>query len=367
MNSWFYKFLKLDWVLLAAVVLLLGIGLLALYSLSSAVGGEGLSIFWKQAIYIALGISALFFFVFSDYQYLKSYSTAIYFATLFLLVVVLLWGSVIRGTSGWIGIGPFHIQPVEIAKLSLIIFLASFISQKKSKLGSITKIAASFVLAGIMIFLVAKQPDFGSAMVLSGIWIGMLFLSGINRKHLIFLIIIGILISASGWFLLADYQKFRIINVVKPEIDPKGSGYNVIQSMISVGSGGITGKGFGHGSQSQLNFLPEKHTDFIFAVIAEELGLLGSFLIIFLYLALFYRIRKIAVSAQDNFGYLLAAGVLIMFFLQIFVNIGMNIGIVPVTGIPLPFLSYGGSSLVAAMISLGVVLNIYLRQGNILE
>lgn len=367
MNSWFYKFLKLDWVLLVAVILLLGIGLLALYSISSAVGGEGFSVFSKQAIYIALGIFAMFFFVFSDYQYLNSYSTAIYFATLFLLILVLLWGSVIRGTSGWIGVGPFHIQPVEIAKLSLIVFLASFISQKKSKLASMTKIVASFVLAGIMIFLVIKQPDFGSAMVLSGIWIGMLFLSGINRKHLIFLIIIGILISASGWFLLADYQKSRIINVIKPEIDPKGSGYNVIQSMISVGSGGMTGKGFGHGSQSQLNFLPEKHTDFIFAVIAEELGLLGSFLILFLYLVLFYRIRKIAALAQDNFGYLLASGVLIMFFLQIFVNIGMNIGIVPVTGIPLPLLSYGGSSLVATMISLGIVLNIHLRERKILE
>ncbi len=349
------------------ISLLLAVGLLALYSISVADTGGATSIFLKQITFAILGIIIMIFFASFNYHYLRSYSTTIYFVTLFILVLVLIWGSVVRGTSGWIEIGAFHIQPVEIAKLALIIFLASFISQKKSQLGGAVRLTASFILTVIMIFLVMKQPDVGSALILLGIWLGMMLMSGINKKHLFFLILIGAILVSASWFFLADYQKDRILNVVSPETDPKGSGYNVIQSMVSVGSGGIMGKGIGHGSQSQLNFLPEKHTDFIFAVIAEESGFLGSTFVLILYAILFYRIKKIAEFAEDNFSYLLASGILIMFSLQIFINIGMNIGIVPVAGIPLPFLSYGGSSLVTSFISLGILLNIYRRKKSILK
>ncbi|MCX6765648.1 MAG: rod shape-determining protein RodA [Candidatus Moranbacteria bacterium] len=353
------KLLKFDWILLISVLLLLGIGLLSLYSISATgQSNGGLNVFVRQCVFSALGAAVMLFFAFSDYHYLKSYSTAIYFAMLFLLAAVLFLGSTVRGTVGWIGLGPFHIQPVEIAKLSLIIFLASFISQKKMELGETGRLIASLILTAAMIFLVLRQPDLGSAMVLAGIWLGMILISGISKRTLVILILAGAILASSGWIYLGDYQKARVISLVSPESDPRGSGYNVIQSMVAVGSGGLIGKGIGHGSQSQLNFLPEKHTDFIFAVVSEELGLFGSWLVIFLFLVAFYRIKRIASRAPDNFGYLLASGILIMYFIQVLVNIGMNIGIIPVTGIPLPFLSYGGSFLLTAFAALGILLGI---------
>lgn len=354
------KLSKIDWILLLSTLLLLGIGLTVLYSISTANPSDGkLSVFWRQLIFAPIGIACMFFFAFFDYQNFKSKSTLIYFLTLFILGIVLFFGMTVRGTAGWIGLGSFNIQPVEIAKLSLIIFLASFISQKKMELEETGRLIASLILCGSMIFLVMKQPDFGSAMVLVGIWIIMTIVSGISRKKIFIIILFAIILATLGWFQLHNYQKERIYGLVKSGIvDPQGSGYNVIQSMISVGSGGLIGKGIGHGSQSQLNFLPEKHTDFIFASIAEELGLLGSFFILGLYLIIFYRMKVIALNAPDNFGFLVVVGIMTMFFIQIFENIGMNIGIMPVTGIPLPLLSYGGSSLITVMISIGILINI---------
>jgi rod shape determining protein RodA len=193
-------------------------------------------------------------------------------------------------------------------------------------------------------------------------WAVMLSVSGISRKNLLVLLLAGLLISYSGWFVLRPYQKERLVNFVNPYNDPRGSGYNVIQSMVAVGSGGVWGKGLGHGSQSQLNFLPEKHTDFIFAVIAEELGFAGATAVLLLLGILLYRIKEVARMAGDNFGYLLAVGIMIMFFSQILVNIGMNIGVMPVAGVPLPLLSYGGSSLVAVLASIGILESIYLHR-----
>jgi len=358
------KILKVDWVLLLSAMLLLGIGLAVLYSISMAAPSEGsLSIFWRQLIFAAIGMVAMVFFAATNYQNLKYQSTSIYFATLLVLIFVLVFGKSVRGTAGWIGIGSFHIQPVEIAKLSMIIFLASFISQKKMELGEAGRLIASLILCGIMILLVIKQPDFGSAMVLIGIWVGMTLVSGVSTKKIAIMIVAAIIISTVGWFRMQPYQKDRIMNIVSPSsMDLKGAGYNVNQSMIAVGSGGVAGKGIGHGSQSQLNFLPEKHTDFIFASIAEELGLLGSVFVIGLFGIMFYRMRIIAMSAPDNFGFLVVIGIMLMFFVQVWENIGMNIGIMPVTGIPLPLLSYGGSSLIVVMASIGILSSINSRR-----
>lgn len=363
------KVLKIDWVLLLCATLLLGIGLAVLYSISMATSSDGsLSIFWRQIIFAGIGIVGMLFFAATNYQNLKSQSTTIYFLTLIVLVFVLLFGKNVRGTVGWISIGSFNIQPVEIAKLSLIIFLASFISQKKMELGEMGRLVASLILSGIMIFLVVSQPDFGSAMVLVGIAIGMTLVSGISTKKIIFIVIAGVVISITGWFQLEPYQKDRILSLVKPGVvDPRGSGYNVIQSMIAVGSGGLMGKGIGHGSQSQLNFLPEKHTDFIFASIAEELGLLGSLFVIVLYGIMFWRMRTIAMSSPDNLGFLITVGIMLMFFLQVWENIGMNIGIMPVTGIPLPLLSYGGSSLIVVLASIGILSSIGSRRETVIS
>lgn len=362
------KILKIDWVLVACVALLIGVSLAVLYSIatSGGVDGEGMGIFYKQLLYVGIGLASMFFFGLIDYQYLKYHSTPLYFLTLFFLALVLIIGKTVRGTVGWIGIGPFHIQPVEIAKLTLIIFLASFISQKKTELGETGRLATSLVLIGIIILLVAKQPDFGSAMVLGTVWIGMMLFSGLTKKMVTLILLAGVLFSFIGWQILAPYQKDRIVNLIKPSADLRGSGYNVNQAVIAIGSGGIMGKGIGHGSQSQLNFLPEKHTDFIFASIAEELGLLGSFFVIGLYGVIFYRIKTIALSANDNFGYLIAVGVLLMIFIQVLENIGMNIGLMPVTGIPLPFLSYGGSSLITVMAAIGILFNIHSRRETLI-
>ncbi len=354
----FRKIFIFDWVLVTAVLLLTGISLLSLYGISAA-GFKEQNIIWKQMIFLFFGIGIMAYLARIDYHYFRAYSRLSYFLTIIILILVILVGNNINGTAGWIGLGFFNVQPVEIAKVVLIVFLASFISSKKMILGEMVQLVASVILTAVIIFLVIKQPDFGSAMVLLGIWFGMVLLSGINKKAFGVILAIGLILGTVAWFNLADYQKARIMTLVNPEADIKGSGYNVFQAMVAVGSGGMTGQGIGHGSQSQLNFLPESHNDFIFATITEELGFLGASMVLFLYGVIFYRLRKIAVLAPDNFGYLVVSGIMIMLFVQTVVNIGMNIGIVPVTGITLPFLSYGGSSLVACFVSIGIVLNIY--------
>jgi len=362
------KILKFDWILIVATLLLLSVGLLALYSISvTEKPTSGMTFFGRQVVAFAIGIVIMIIFSLLDYHYFKSHSKIIYFLMLILLLAVLLMGSLVRGTTGWISVGFINFQPVELAKILLILSLASFITKSKAMLSELSRIIASFGIAGTAIFLVLRQPDFGSALVLVSILVTMLLLSGIEWKYLASLFFLGILSIIITWFLLADYQKNRIINFVNPENDPKGSGYNVIQSMIAVGSGGMSGKGLGHGSQSQLNFLPENHTDFIFAVIAEEFGVFGVGVVMLLMCVIFYRIKKIAEISMDNFGYLIVAGSMAMFFTQVVVNIGMNIGVMPVTGIPLIFLSYGGSSLISSFIVIGIINNIFIASRRNLE
>jgi rod shape determining protein RodA len=351
----FRTLFKFDWVLVFVVFFLLSVGLLVLYSLSSS---GGVNYFQKQLVFSVLGLGLMFFLATVDYRYVQKYSTALYFVTVAVLFLVLLFGTTVNGTAGWLSFGIFQIQPVEIAKVTLIIFLASFISKKKSELGEWVRVIASLVLTAVLILLVLRQPDLGSSLVLAAIWIGMILASGIRFKHFVVLACIGVGLVFASWFALADYQKARIETFLHPESDPQGSGYNVLQAMVAVGSGGISGKGLGYGSQSQLSFLPEKHTDFIFAVVSEELGLIGAWFVIGLYGVLLFRIQRIARQANDNFGYLVALGVMIMIFFQVMINIGMNIGLLPVTGLPAPLLSYGGSSLLSVFLSLGLLLNI---------
>jgi len=353
---------NLDWILLIGVFLLLAVGLLALFSVSTVNGSLNLDHFYRQLLAVAIGISLLFFLSGYDYRALIAYSTRLYLAALIILLLVLFLGITNRGTSGWIGLFNLNFQPVELVKIIMIIFLASFLSQKKKELSTFSKMAGSFIMAAIPIFLVVRQPDFGSAMVIAGIWLGMLLVARVDRKSLFFLLAVFLIAVSISPFYFKTYQKERLINFIRPENDPKGSGYNVLQSIVAVGSGGLWGKGLGHGSQSQLNFIPEKHTDFIFAVIAEELGLFGVLVILFLFGLVFYRLKEIARLARDEFGYLLVVGIILMFFLQVSVNIGMNIGLVPVAGLPLPLLSYGGSSLVSIFLAIGLVQSVYRRK-----
>lgn len=358
---------KLDWIMLVVIGLLLAISLLTLYSLSAVGESVGLNHFQKQLTSVLVGSALMFFFALYDYRALSSYSTKFYFIIIAVLGMLLIFGTTIRGTSGWIGFGQFHIQPVEMTKLIMIIFLASFLAKKKTHLSMSVRTVASIILVLIPVLLILKQPDFGSAAVVMGIWFGMLLVSGIDKKIIVSLVLLGAITASSGWFMLKDYQKERLQNFVSPYNDPRGSGYNVIQSIVAVGSGGVWGKGLGHGSQSQLNFLPEKHTDFIFAVLAEDLGFAGSMLTLTLFGILIYRIKETARLSRDNFGYLLAVGVIMMLFLQILVNVGMNIGLAPVAGVPLPLLSYGGSSMISILASLGIIQSIYARRIRTLD
>lgn len=361
------KIFKIDLVLLSSVMLLVAVGLVSLYSISLNSGEyrESMSLFARQSLFVLFGFLAMLFFSKINYHYFKSYSTALYLFSLILLVAVIFWGDTVRGTVGWLGIGPFNVQPVEIAKIGLVIFLAAYISRKKMELSEGSRIVVSFIVTAVFVFLVLRQPDFGSAMVLIAIWIGIIIFSGLSKKIFALLILAVFLTAFTSWFFLADYQKERLTSIIEPGKDPAGSGYNVIQSTIAIGSGGLAGKGIGYGSQSQLNFLPEKHNDFIFAVISEELGLAGSFFLLLVFAAFFYRLRAAALKAQDNFGYLIVSGFMSMFFAQFMVNIGMNIGIVPVAGISLPFVSYGGSFLLACFVSAGIILNISSRERHI--
>ena len=357
------KISKLDWKSIGAVAFLLASGFVTIYSFSIGVKDEDTNIFQKQLIFLLIGIVFFVFFSLLDYRTWMKYSNFLYLASLVLLTSVLLFGQTIRGTSGWFSLRLFNFQPVELVKIFSVIFLANYFVKKGNKKIGLKEFLQSFLIILPILFLILKQPDFGSASVVVVIWLGMALLAGVNKKYLVALIFLFLVAFFLSWgTILKDYQQERILTFLNPERDPLGSGYNVIQSMTAIGSGGITGKGIGKGSQSQLNFLPERHTDFVFASINEEFGMIGSFLMIGFYWFLFYRFFEIAKKSRDRFGQLMAGGMLLMFFYQVIVNIGMNVGIVPVTGISLPFLSYGGSFLVVSMISFGIVQNIWLKR-----
>lgn len=353
-----------DWGLFLVVFFLLAFGTLAIFSVSPSVSSEGESIFSKQLYFLAIGLLLLLFFSFSDYHLFSSYSGGLYLLGNFFLLSVLFFGQKIRGTTGWFDLGIFNFQPAEAMKIFLIVALANFFSQKGQAEGiNLRIVLISFGYLCLPLFLVLIQPDFGSAMALGAIWLGMVFLAGASWKNLAFLFLVGGILALVSWsWFLKDYQKSRVENFFYPERDALGSGYNVIQSVVAIGSGGIRGKGIGNGSQGQLNFLPEKHTDFIFAVIAEGGGLLASVFLFFLFWLLFWRLKKILTRAPDPFGFLLVGGIGSMFFFQTFINLGMNLGMVPVAGLSLPFVSYGGSFLVLVLVSLGIVQSVWKRR-----
>lgn len=300
-----------------------------------------------------------------DYRVLRGLSTPFFIAGIFLLLLVLVFGKIIRGTTGWINLGLFNLQPVEPFKLVIAISLAKYFSLNVKTIRSAKHIFVSAVSVFVPVVLILAQPDLGSSLMIIGVWIGILLLSGVRKSYLGILVIVCLLISVLSWnFLLKSYQKERIEVLLNPASDPLGAGYNAFQSTVAVGSGGLWGKGLGHGSQSQLNFLPEKHTDFIFAVLAEELGLGGAVFVLALLTILFLRLFSIARASRDNFGKLLVSGFIIAIFVQSVINIGMNIGLAPVAGIPLPLLSYGGSSLITVLAALGISESVFRKTGR---
>lgn len=325
--------------------LLVSIGILVIYSSSKELAIQQL---------IFTGIGMLLFYLISqiELQSLKNLIKPLYILILIMLVAVLILGIETRGALRWIPLGIFNIQPSEFAKPVLILFLARFWSERQASWSNIFK---SLLYCSPLILLIFKQPDLGSALTIATIWFGMLLVARISVKKVALLALVLILVIPLSWSFLHGYQKERIVSFLAPGSDPLGRGYNVIQSTIAVGSGELLGRGLGRGTQSRLQFLPEFRTDFIFASIAEEMGFVGSLLILSLYLFLLIYFLRVAQRVGNTFSLLVVMGVVSMFLFQVVVNIGMNIGLLPITGITLPLISYGGSSLIATFLSLGMI------------
>ena len=362
LNKFFIYLKNIDWILFFSVFLLLIFSLAEIYSIALSNESLGLVNFKKQAFFVLLGITVLIALIFLDYYNLRSFGIYLYIFGALSLIAVLFLGKTVRGTTGWFQIGSFSLQPVEFIKFILILFLARYFSGVSIKIAPLKHLLISGALSGILIFLVFLQPDFGSAMMLFSIWFAMAVFAGFNKKYLFLIILLLITIFASGWlFFFKDYQKERIMTFLNPSQNSLDEGYNVKQAIIAVGSGGLTGRGIGFGSQSQLKFLPESQNDFIFAVISEELGFLGVCLVIIFFAVIFARLIIAIKYINNDFGIYFIIGTISLIFIQMFINIGMNIGLLPVIGISLPFLSYGGSAIISNMLLIGIAESIIVR------
>ena len=360
MFSFLNKFKYFDVALQIAIILLLLTGLALLYSTTISSNTSG--VFLRQLVFVAIGVAGYLFFSFIDYHLLAKANRFGYVIFVILLLYLVVFGSAIRGGRRWITLGFFNFQPAEFVKLMVILGLARLLHLRRGQINSWGKIAWSLIYAGVPAGLIILEPDLGSALVILAVWAGILLMSPIKKKFLVVLLLIFLTVSGVTWkFFLKDFQKDRIVVFLDPALDPKGRGYNVRQATIAVGSGQIVGQGLGKGLQSQDKFLPEQQTDFIFAASSEQIGFLGDAALLGLYFFFFVRLIKITHAAKDDLGMYISAGVFFYFFTHVAVNVGMNIGLLPVTGIPLPFVSAGGSSLIAALIALGITQNIYMQ------
>jgi rod shape determining protein RodA len=361
----FSRFLKnFDWVLLVAALLLLGFSFAIIFSTTFSIAGGSEAL--QQIMFALIGLAGLFVLAKIDYRIFRSFSGVLYLLTLGLLFATKFLGSARLGAQRWIDFGFFQFQPSELAKIFMIIVMAKFFSDNVEQLSRPKTIIKSLIYIGIPIVLVAWQPDLGTALTFGVIWVSMMAVSNIKKSYIFGMTGIGLVSLPIFYeFFLRDYQRQRILTFLNPAADPMGSGWNVNQAMIAIGSGQFWGRGLGHGPQSQLNFVPFKHTDFVFAALAEEMGFIGAFSIILLFGAIMYRALRIAQTARDYFGMYLATGIFATLFFHIFINIGMNLGIMPVTGIPLPLLSSGGTSVVVTLFSIGILESVYIRYKKI--
>ncbi|KKW32239.1 MAG: Rod shape-determining protein RodA [Candidatus Uhrbacteria bacterium GW2011_GWA2_52_8d] len=340
----------MDWALLLAVFGLVLLGLAAIYSVELSQDAAEFVHVKKQIVALVLGVGVFVFIIPSNYRLLQNYALILYLICLGLLIGVLLFGETVRGAMGWYVVGSVSFQPVEFMKIALLIGLSTYFARRGKQVFDLRGFLESGAITFVPVVFVLLQPDFGSASILVGIWAFYLLYAGIPWRYVVSLMIGAVGVFILGWnFLFADYQRSRILTFLDPGLDPLDQGYNVTQAIIAVGSGQWFGSGLGFGTQSQLKFLPESQTDFIFAVVAEELGFFGVALLLVAFVFVFYRLFRQAGKATDDFTCYLVLGISAVFFLQFFVNIGMNLGLFPVTGIGLPFVSYGGSSLVVML------------------
>ena len=358
----FYKFFKIDTPLLILIILLASLGLLILYSSS----GGSLNLVYRQLVHLGLAITVMLVIAQIPPIVMLRSAPILMILGIFLLIAVLFFGSSGGGAQRWLDLGLVRFQPSELMKIIVPMTIAAILSEKTLPPKPIP-VVISMVAIALVVLLIARQPDLGTSLLIGASGVYVLFFSGVrvmllrNRwlnLSLLSSILIGSLFFAWN-YLLISYQKTRILTLFNPESDPLGSGYHIIQSKIAIGSGGLTGKGITKGSQSQLDFVPEQSTDFIFSVLAEELGFLGFLLLITIYSLIIYRCFSLSLKCEDNFSRLLGSSLTFVFFTYIFVNIGMVSGLLPVVGVPLPLISYGGSSLITLMASFGIIMSIH--------
>lgn len=354
-----------DVAMFALTLLLMVFGLLAL--ISATHGSGSFSYVKRQSLYMVLGIAVMLGVATINFQRLIKFSGWIYAANILLLLAVLAIGKETAGAQRWLKLGPFQLQPSEFAKVACIITLSSLILARRKQILSGKFILLTAMHAGAPMMLILLQPDLGTAIVVMGIWLGLLWLGGAMMKHIVAIILASLLLFAAAWHLglVKDYQKKRLIAFINPYADPLGSGYHIIQAQTAIGSGGFTGKGLFRGKMSKLRFIPARHTDFIFVTLAEELGFIGSILVIALYIALLNRMLLLMRTTEHEFGMFLVGGVFFMLLAHISINIGMCLRLTPITGIPLPFLSYGGSNLISTCIAIGICQSVALRRSKL--
>lgn len=355
MTTRFFK--GIDWSLFVITVSLILMGLLTI----SGIGPRADNFFYRQLVFLSIGLGIMFLVARIDYRIFKNFSFVVIFLYIIsaILLLTVLKFSPIRAVRSWIVVHGFQFEPSEMAKLTLLILLAKYFSQKHIEIYRIRHVVASFIYTLIPAALVFIQPDLGSALVFMIIWMAVLFASGIKRQHVVAILIIATLAASIGWIsILEPYQKSRITSFLNPFLDPKGVGYSTIQSKVAIGSGSLFGKGWGEGTQSSAGFLPEAHTDFIFASFAEQFGLIGVLVLMFLLFLLIWRISYICKRADNNFSKLFGVGLIALLGVHILFSMGINIGLLPVTGLPFSFLSYGGSHLITVLVGIGIIQSI---------
>jgi rod shape determining protein RodA len=359
-------YFHVDWLLLGAILLLAAVGVAMIYSttyVTMPTGGHPGPQPVTQLYALGIGLVALLVCLAIDYRMFAEHSLFVYGALLVLLIFVLLKGQTQMGGQRWIPIGPFHLQPSEFARIAVALMLGMFFAENRRGAKNTGDLIIGGVLTIIPLLLIAKQPDLGTAVTLLPVFVGVAFLAGLRLRLLGVLVLAGILVAPIAWkFALKDYQRQRIVTFMDPEKDPQNTGYQTIQARVTVGSGGLTGKGFLHGTQGQYKFLPVAHNDFIFSVLAEEQGFIGVLGALGLYLFVILRSLEAARLAKDRLGSYLVGGIISGFAFQVIYNVAMSVGLAPVKGITLPLMSYGGSSLIASLAGFGLILNVRMRR-----
>ncbi|HNU70675.1 MAG TPA: rod shape-determining protein RodA [Thermodesulfobacteriota bacterium] len=354
--------LRFDWALFFVALAIVLIGIVNIYSAGYSLG-PGVAMYKRQIYWLCLGIIFLFVGAFLDYAYIEQYCYALYLLTLVLLFYVLFQGKLVGGSQRWIPLGFFNLQPSELAKISLAMVLAKWFQRKYDPKGyTIRALLPPLALTAIPFSLIFLQPDLGTGLMLLAIFCSIVVFVKFRLTSFIFTLCCFISLVPFVWHLLKPYQKHRILGFLDPGLDPLGKGYQLIQSKIAIGSGQLWGQGYLKGTQSQLDFIPEKYTDFVFSVFCEEWGFLGAAILLGLYFLLFLRIATIVSHARDSFGMILGFSIASLFLWQFTINLGMVLGLLPIVGIPLPLFSYGGSSLLISMFSLGVLINIHIKR-----